>query len=55
MTKSKKKIKLKKNEIENIKIEYGINEEDISEIRVKEKDEFKSSDLQSFEAKESEE
>ncbi len=51
----RKKIKLKKNEIENIKIEYGINEEDISEIRVKEKDEFKSSDFQSFEAKESEE
>lgn len=51
----RKNIKLKKNEIENIKIEYGINEEDISEIRVKEKDEFKSSDLQSFEAKESEE
>lgn len=40
----KKNIKLKKNEIEKIKIEYGIDEDEISEIQVKDETESKSSD-----------
>ena len=46
-------IKLKKNKIEKIKIEYGIHDDEISEMGVKEADELKSSDFDSFETKES--
>ena len=47
----RKNIKLKKNEIENIKTEFGINEDEISEMEVKEKSKFKSPDFNSSETK----
>ena len=49
----KKNIKLKKNEIENIKIEHDIDEDEISEMGAKEVDEFKTSDFDAFDKKES--
>lgn len=49
----RKNIKLKKNEIENIKIEHDIDEDEISEMGAKEVDEFKTSDFDAFDKKES--
>ena len=51
--KIRKNIKLKKNEIENIKIEHDIDEDEISEMGAKEVDEFETSDFDDFDKKES--